>query len=53
MAEKTFEGFGKLEWLEPKEFWEGPWKPVCRAKDEEGEGYDIVTDGKEYRYSTI
>lgn len=54
MKKRTFEGFGTLEWLETKEFWSGPWKPVCAARDvEEGKAFDIVTDGKEYRYSVI
>jgi len=52
---KLFIGFGKLAYIEPEEFWYGPWRPVCRMKDTvSNREYDIVTDGKGmYKYTNI
>ena len=49
-----FDGYGKLEWLEPEQFWAGHWRIVGAEMGEDGERYDIVWDGEyEVRYSTV
>ena len=51
---RNFIGYGNLEYLDPEEFWSGPWRPVCQMMDTyDNEEYDIVTDGHEYRYTNI
>lgn len=53
---KEFEGYGKLEWLDPEQYYAEPWKPLAIAEDAEGEKYDIVIKGSypcELRYTNI
>lgn len=37
-----FDGYGKLEWLEPKQYYVESWQFVEVAVGEDGERYDIV-----------
>ena len=52
-----FEGYGELEWLEPTDYFAGPWKYLETARAEDGEMYDIVIDDRHYpcerRYTVI
>jgi len=54
--------YGKLEWLDPAEYYEGDWQYECTDLEEiDGEwfgtGYDVVSTGYgsyvEYRYTTV
>ena len=58
MGEKMkFEGYGELEWLEPTDYYAGPWKYLEAAKAEDGEMYDIVIKDRCYpcerRYTVV
>lgn len=51
-----FEGYGELEWLEPKDYYAAAWKYLRSAEGADGEMYDIVIMGDypcELRYTTI
>ncbi len=52
---ELFEEYGILEWLDPEEFFAGPWTTYEKATGQDGEQYDVVlrTDKTELRYSTI
>ena len=48
-----FEGYGWLDWLEPKDFWADSWsvyETVINCFDEE---YDIVIRDGKFRYTNI
>lgn len=51
-----FEGYGELEWLEPKDYYAAAWKYLRSAEGADGEMYDIVIMWDypcELRYTTI
>ena len=51
-----FEDFeSELDWLEPSEFYSGPWTYYCQSVGEDGEKYDVVLEKGlgELRYTTI
>ena len=37
-----FEGYGELNWLNPKDYYADSWKYVCTAQGANEEFYDIV-----------
>ena len=50
----TFENYGKLEWLEPEDFYAEGWKTLGTDRAEDGQMYDIVyINGKGTRYTAI
>ncbi len=50
-----FEDYGLLEWIDPEEYYAGPWTLYDRATGHDGEQYDIIlrTDKTSLRYGTI
>ena len=51
-----FFGYGVLEWLEPAQYYAGPWRYHGTTSDnEDGSPYDIVINIKtdELRYTNI
>ena len=50
-----FEDYGRLEWLEPAEYFAEPWRYHRTATGANGVDYDIVAhrDSGEYRYTSI
>lgn len=46
-----FENYGKLDWLEPTEYYASNWNYLCTAQGEDGENYDIVVKW-DYPYET-
>ena len=42
METRIFEDWGELEWLEPTDYYAGPWKHLETAEADDGEMYDIV-----------
>lgn len=61
MRDRYFINYGKLKWIEPKEYYSGPWKYVGFSvtddvEDENDDGqYDLVrhTRTSEMRYTII
>ena len=49
-----FEFYGELEWLEPEDYYKGPWTYVCSSYISEGD-YDLVRNKTtmEMRYTNI
>jgi hypothetical protein len=54
-APMNFEGYGWLEWIDPDDYYAGPWDYVCHATGVDGIEYDIVRNlyDMECRYSHI
>lgn len=52
-APMNFEGYGKLEWLDPDDYYSGHWDYVGYADGADGTEYDIVRNEyeMEYRYT--
>ena len=53
---RIFEEWGELEYLEPTEFYAGPWKHLEIAEADDGEEYDIVVIGgypSDIKYTNI
>lgn len=53
---KFFDDYGSLEWLEPEQFYSGPWILYSQtAKDCRGVRFSIVLDeaNNEYRYTIL
>lgn len=51
-----FKNYGDLEWLEPTDYYKGPWRFHSTAMADDGELYDIVEscgDRSELRYTII
>ena len=57
METRFFMNYGRLEWLEPEDYFKGDWMYVVSSEPEDDEDteYDIVRsrDNTEYRYTTI
>ena len=50
----NFKKYGNLEFLDPKEFYSGPWEPIdSDFSEDDGEVYDIVYSHGETRYTII
>ena len=55
MKSRWFDEYGRLEWLEPTDYYGQPWSYVRTAEADDGEQYDIVRnhDNTKYCYTTI
>ncbi len=58
MGEKMkFEIYGELEWLEPTDYYAGPWRYLETVRAEDGKMYDIVVMNRHYpcerRYTVL
>ena len=53
--EMYFEHYGRLEWLEPAEYYAGPWLYHRTTTGPDDVDYDIVIscDGRELRYTHV
>lgn len=50
-----FSEYGNLLFLEPKQYFDEPWKYICTVEGEDGRDYDIVChmETDEFRYTVI
>lgn len=55
MERRYFEDYGFLEWLEPTDYYAGPWTYVGYAEDDLDEPFDLVRNIKtmEMRYTNV
>ena len=51
----NFEGYGRLEWLNPDDYYKGRWDYIGYATGADGSEYDIVRNeyDMEYRYTHV
>ena len=55
MEEREFEYYGKLDWLEPEEYYSAPWNYLEAAEADDGEVYAVVMHNQtgEWRYTIV
>ena len=56
MGKQWFKGFGLLDWLDPEDFYKGPWVlSEQTALSPSGDRYSIVLDEAtfDYRYTIL
>lgn len=55
MKDEYFSNYGTLKWLEPKDYYAGPWSYVCSDETIDGEYVDLVRhiETTEMRYTVV
>ena len=53
MIKIWFEGYGFLDYLEPKEYFADAWAYVETSEGDDGKRYDIVELNNEFRFTNI